>query len=406
MAVEKHYHFILPVWGEKYTKLFIDVSLPMLLMQGGLDAGTYTSNDQFLIITTWESFCTIKASSSYKRLKKLIAVKFILIDGLIDLTRVYDAASHCYALAMSQENIIPGKTYFILLTPDSFWSEGTFKHIFELAGQGFPVVMAFGLRIDAEKMSRDLGDLRAKNNDSVSLSKDVLIPLLVDNLHPLSNDLNWLSPVFRSAWPSHLYWVNKKDKQLFAHCFHLHPLMVMASEKTVNVGVTIDDEFVKNLNYPFEKYYICQNDFFAIELSAADRSWPQSLEKRSIKKVIEFSKVHANKLHRHFFNHRISLTTSGSTIAPELDLLIKNVVNKIPCSAKGFRAHLIYNPLYLFFFKTAYRVNKVLKIIQRFAVKLKSRLESEIKVVKLKQKETTENSAVPYLTEEGNFNAK
>lgn len=329
MTTEQFFNFIVPVWGESYTRLFTDTCLPMLLTPGNLYSRTsYTSNDHFTIVTTWHSYQLIKASPAYEELAKLIDVNFILIDGLVDLTEPYFAMTYCYAKAMKQAYVIPTKTFFIFLTPDSFWSEGTFERLYECA-KDYKVVMAMGLRVNAESMAKTLAKLHESENN-LTLPNDKLIPLVFANLHQMSKAHNLLSGTkFLNEWPSHLYWFNEQD-QLVAHCFHLHPLMVQSPAKKIVIGTTIDAEFLDNLNYPIDSYHIFQDKYFGIELSPEARNWDQPLGAPCIKNIIRFSLLNANNTHWYFFKHRI-IISNNLTITPALEKVIDELVMQIPC---------------------------------------------------------------------------
>lgn len=327
----KNFHFIVPVWGKEFTRLFSEVCLPMILTPGNIGIFRQRENDRFVIVTNWEDSLIIQESSSYKRLEKMIQVDIILGDGLIDDNSSHSKMSAYYSMGMRSENVVPGETYFIFLTPDSFWPEGTFRRLIELVDQNYRVVMVGGLRVNAETMSPLLRERILRSPDNPVISGTELVRLALANFHQMSNSLNWLSgSQFLNDWPSHIYWVNQHDEYLIAHCFHLHPLMVLSPKTRVEIGTTIDGKFLDNLRYPLSQYYVDQGNIFAIELSPANRSWNQPLGPPSLKKVITFSLCHANSRHWFFFNKRIIFSGNpGNTVNPSIDTLAKKVVAKI-----------------------------------------------------------------------------
>lgn len=331
MTTERNFHFIVPVWGRVYTKLFVDICLPMIMTSGNLGALEKSREDRFVIVTTWEDAQTIRGSSNYERLGELVRVEFILIDGLVDTGNSHAAMSECYAMAMRHEGVIPGETYFVFLTPDSFWSDGTFQRLIDLAAQGFQVVMAAGLRVQSEAMSLMLREEINKSPDNPTIPLARLVRMILGNIHQLSSAHNWLSKSgFLNVWPSHIYWINERDQQLIAHCFHLHPLMVLAPNANAAIGTTIDGEFLDNLRYPLDRYYVSQGEFIGVELSPAERNWGQPLGAPLLHQVIRFSLFHANSRHWHFFDKRIILNGDPTKpIAPGLEKFIDTIVGKI-----------------------------------------------------------------------------
>jgi hypothetical protein len=308
MTSTKHFHLIVPVWGKTYTELFTDVCLPMLLTPGNMGALGKQPEDQFVIVTTWEDCQTIQDSASFDRLKKMITVEFVLVDGLMDLGNSHKAMSECYAMAMHREAVVHGETCFLFLTPDSFWPDGTFRRLVELADKGFKVVMAGGLRVNSESMSAILRKRIKQLPDNSTIPLPELIRLAFANIHQLSTAFNVLSKSgFLNIWPSHMYWINERDLQFVAHCFHLHPLLVLAPKSETAIGTTIDGEFLNNLAYPLDSYHVIQDEFVAIELTPTERNWGQPLGPPSLIQIVRFSLLHANSRHWHFFGKRIVL---------------------------------------------------------------------------------------------------
>jgi hypothetical protein len=171
--------------------------------------------------------------------------------------------------------------------------------------------MAAGLRVNSESMSAILRERIARSPDNPAIPLPELIRLAFANIHQLSMAFDILSKTgFLNMWPSHMYWINKRDQQLIAHCFHLHPLLVVAPKSETAIGTTIDGEFLNNLHYPLDSYFVIQEEFVAIELTPAERNWGQPLGPPSLPQIVRFSLLHANSRHWYFFGKRIVLNGS------------------------------------------------------------------------------------------------
>lgn len=348
-ADQTNFYFVVPVWGKSYTTLFVEVCLPMLLTTGNL--GVFKDRqefkDKFLIVTTYQDKKLIELSESYSELRQIIEVEFLLIDGLVDMNNPHEAMSRCYSMAIQRECVIPGKTYFIFLTPDSFWSEGTFKALLGLAEKGTAVVMAIGFRVNAEAVSKILREDRYRYIKSAENNFD-LVQLVINHIHQLSSAHDWLTTKFLNLWPSHIYWIDHENSELIAHCFHLHPLMVLAPKKKIKIGTTIDGEFLGNLSYPLSRYYVSQGEFFGVELSPSARAWGQKLSYPYVKNIDKFAIKHVNSRHWFFFSHRICLRANeGKSIDADLDKLICLVVDKT--LSKKTRLLLMYHARSFFY---------------------------------------------------------
>lgn len=361
---ENNFHFIVPVWGKTYTKRFTEVCLPLILTPGNMYAKSYNHQDVFNIVTTWNDQQVILKSRSYLQLKKIIAVNFILIDCQTDLSNAHQAMSYAYSLGMKTEMVIPGKTFFIFLTPDSFWSENTFKRLFELANSNYKVALSIGLRVNSDAAENTIKNRLTPSGQILPFTKDELITFAINNLHTMCKSLDWLSKDgFLNSWPSNIFWINYEKKQLIAHCYHLHPIMVQSSKVHTKIYTTIDGEFINNLRIPREAYYVSQDDFFGVELSDPQRNWGQPLRPPSIKDLIRFHHLHAKEIHKFFFKQRVSLIPSDTTLPNEIDELISAVVNSVPFCAKSILDKFGLAKMYSKLYKAAHYIMMIPKKI-------------------------------------------
>jgi hypothetical protein len=343
MEKNKIYHLIVPVWGDSFTSLFADICLPMLMTPGNLDAFLGEKGHTFVICTTIKDAKYLADHPSILLLREYIEVEFIFIDGIVcDLNLSHMAMSECYSLAIQSPKIIPGETYFIFLTPDSFWSSNTFRRLKEVANDGYEVAMAMGLRTKRESIEPNLNNILNNRQKKSELSSETLVTLALQNIHQMSSAHEWsLGKRFLNIWPSHIYWMGKNF--IVARCFHMHPIMVKSKIGSMLIGDTIDGKFLANLRYPFSKYYISRgsDDFFGIELSPKKRNWGQSLYEPTIGSVIKFGVMHASKLHWDLFKHSIVLKGVG---LKSDDLILKSALD---ISNKVFNRVYRFYPLAL-----------------------------------------------------------
>lgn len=330
-AQQSHFMFVVPVWGEQYTELFCEVCLPLILTDNNLVYFKDDSTAEFVIATTFKDSNTLRRASSFQTLEKLMKVRLILIDGLVDLRNPHGAMSDCYRFAMELPEVVPATTNFVFLTPDSFWSDGSFRRLYELKQEGYKVVMVLGLRLCLEKARPALMNI-VRQRRNLRSDGATLVRLAMQNLHPMSMAHNWFSETgFLNVWPSHIYWMMGKES-LMAHGFHLHPLMVRAPKRRVRIGTTIDGEFLARLPFPKRSFYVVQdsNEITGLELSTETRSWNQPLSCPSLRAIQKFSVFHASPLHWMFFGRRIVFRPSADYRVPaELEDHADRILRKI-----------------------------------------------------------------------------
>ena len=88
------YHFVTPVWGEAYTKLYVEVAIPAQLAPGNVPSFRDVPNCRYVIYTRPEDADVIRSSPVYKRLDECIPVTFEPITDGIGVT--HDIMTQCY----------------------------------------------------------------------------------------------------------------------------------------------------------------------------------------------------------------------------------------------------------------------------------------------------------------------
>jgi hypothetical protein len=354
--------YVVPVWGPSFSALFVDVCLPMLLTPGNLGAPPTDPSDRFVIATTSVDAEFMRDAPAFRKLEAVIAVEFVIIDGRVKLNSPYVAMSACYAMVVNDPHVLPGSTCFVFLTPDSFWSDGTFARLRSLVEDGVNVVAAAGLRVNLEAVSEPLKTWIAANPENAAIARSDLIDLVLDNLHQISRASDWMERnSFNNKWPSHVYWIDRSRNQLIGHCFHLHPLLVRAGRPDCAIGDTIDGEYLANLGYSIDTYHVDRGEFVGVELSPTHRKPFGDLGSPSIERVANFARLHCNDMHRHFFRQRIVLKHDDEEVSSELEELATEVSDAIMAASLRPGA----SP------PEAYKVGLLRRILRRLRVELR-----------------------------------
>lgn len=236
-----HFDFIMAVWGDSYTDLFLNLVLPNQLTPGNLFFFKERRDCTYKIYTTNRDAETIKRSPVYKLLEQTVGTEIISIDSLlaaIPKTHYALTAAHKRAIASASD---PGNTGFVFLCPDAVVSEGTFARLWELACAGKRAVMVNGMRLIKETFLPAYLD-RFGHSLSAAAPPRYLTGLALRHLHPLSECMFWDSPNFTTI-PSHMYW-RVNDDGVVLRCFHLHPLFVNPVRGDVTPSTTIDGDFL------------------------------------------------------------------------------------------------------------------------------------------------------------------
>ena len=315
MSERVKFLFMVPVWGKHHRTLFTDVCLPMLMTPGNLGHFSGRKDVRFCIITTYTDYLCVAESAAGQQLFATIPVSFVLIDGLVGLAPPHKAMSDCYKMAMGSEYVSPGYTNYVFLSPDSFWSDGSFRHGEKLIDQGTKAIMVCGLRTDM-RIADTLRKAIAEENGQTALATRDLVSLSLRNLHPMAQAHNWFSDRFLNSWPSNIYW-KVNDDLMFAHCFHLHPLVVRSPKKKKNFSSTVDDNLIAAFGYSEKETHIISDSdhMFGVEISPSDRNWGQPVGLPDCRQVLLFGHLYADRTHWYNFSQRLVFRGDDAGVA-------------------------------------------------------------------------------------------
>ncbi len=304
--------FLAPVCGAPYVETFLNAVLPSLLTDGNLPS-LDSGGGEFRILTTYCDARAIAKAPIFSDLRKTLDVGFILLDGLIDLSNFYEAMPDCYKIGMRDAS---GEAYFVFLTADAFWSNGTICALRQRIAEGYYAVMVLALRVERSKFMDGVSRLMADPGRGLKgISTDELLGIALNNLHPIAETLNVVGSSFADQWPSHLYWI-EVGQRLVAHGFHLHPLMVKhpARASALHFKGRIDTGFLESLRYPFDKFHVVRDssEILGIDLTPEDRACSRTASRAYYAQIGRWAMIHANKYHWHFFQYPVVFSASGS----------------------------------------------------------------------------------------------
>lgn len=333
--------FIVPVWGAEYTRVFLEICLPMLISPGNFGHMSPTSSC-VVIVTDYSSYKKISQSRAISELNNYCSVDYVLGEGVIDFSLTHRAMTLAYYQAMRQPYVVPNRTNLFFLTPDSFWSDGAFRYILEQAEAGKKVVCTIGLRVEKEAFEDELrrSGLPGSGVRQRAVPNRDLLALAFRNLHDLALGHIWNSAFFVSNWPSNIYWsycsqdvwplhenssgeIKNAICRLVSHSFHLHPIFIKAPQKLPATLDTIDGDFIDKIGYAPNEIHVVQSsdDFLGIELSPRHRKWNQQCSWPVMRSVLKFAITEVSPIHWYFFDHKINYIAADAEDA-HLDAMV------------------------------------------------------------------------------------
>jgi hypothetical protein len=239
----------------------------------------------------------------------MIRCDFLLIDDLLAVSNEsYLNMSAAFRRGMESSWTEPGHTCFIFLTPDSVWSDGSFRMIETLLDRDYKAAMVIGFRTEMEKMRPFLEERIAANPENPVIANRTLASKTIEALHPMMKIMEWTSPGFTNTWPQHVYWHTGEDS-IALHSFMPHPFFILSPKRAVPFTKAMDIDYLSKLGYPKSSIHIATNSdiITVVELTPGNRDWGQPLAPARVKSLLRFGFFQADHFHWHYFGHRFML---------------------------------------------------------------------------------------------------
>jgi len=237
------YGVVSVVYGDEFTRVMTDVTLPTNLSPGNLPGLAERAEVTFHIYASHASQMALRAAPVFPTLERYARVEFhdIGSEQIARANTPYEVLQQCHAqaIAVARER----DEALVVLSPDAIWSDGSFTRMHELAEEGARAVMMAAPRAHKQRFLEALpGHSQAADDGSLRVDSRALMSCLIGNLHPYSDNLFWREDRL-SSWPSQLFW-SAGQHGMLVRAFHLHPLLVRPMEWDAAMPETIDGRFV------------------------------------------------------------------------------------------------------------------------------------------------------------------
>ncbi|XPV68870.1 MAG: hypothetical protein ACNI25_16415 [Halarcobacter sp.] len=239
-------HFIVPVWGESYTELFLKFCLPSLLASKNLPF-LDNKNNIFTICTEEAQSETIIENKYYKKLTELMEVNLEFIDDILLQEEAYSSEFRCQnhfkkmtkahnrAIKLSKDREI----IYSFIMPDNIFYDGSISNVVKLIDDSTQVVYAYGLHINEEELYESLEQLDVIDEGIINIDGFSLASLSSKRLHIASSKSLIDSKPFL---PNGNLFLKEKNQMLLKLCY-LHPFLVLPKKKGMFIppDSTFDD---------------------------------------------------------------------------------------------------------------------------------------------------------------------
>jgi hypothetical protein len=261
-----------PVWGEEYVRIFLEVSLAAQLAPGNLPSLPQPERCRYLIYTTAEFAERIRAAPSFAAAANLLPMDVRVFDLPVydpadpaSWGKRYEVKSDCYRSALRDaEN---AGAVNVLLNADIVLADGFLRRAAEVIGMGKRVIEVVGPRTLKGPVEAALAAYRTGSNPAIAVPPRALTQLSVRHLHPMAQMHLWDAPI-DAFHPSHMYF-RVGSSSLVARCFHYYPIVIHPRATGAMFSTTIDQDLVDSACPDFSDTYLPpdSDDMYCCELS-------------------------------------------------------------------------------------------------------------------------------------------
>lgn len=332
MKIPKIY-FLIPVWGEEYTKMFLEISLLSFLSPGNLGAfRAKPVGHKFKIYTTKEDKPLIKQSMAYQKLAEIMTVELHLIDDWVAQYRAgklnqYDVVTLCHSQGIKDANA--DKAAYVPFGSDFIFADGSYANVLKIAASGKRLIVAGGYRAKSKPLFQILKEKFVLPDGTISISSRELVKHSYENIHPESEKLFWESKEFFSGGPAFLYW-DVPGEGILQRGIHLQPIFINPVTRDVqlepSLGMAIDGhDFMMKVVPDIKDIHIVtdSDEIFGVSFTGDAPGSPAG--ERNIFELAIWIHKHMSPLHSKFMKPKIRFHTGE--ISPKWDMIEEDSEN-------------------------------------------------------------------------------
>jgi hypothetical protein len=270
---------LLPVWGERSTRDFLEVSLPSLLAPGNVPGLSRFGRCTFVLLAPAGDADMIAQHPLWALLQACCAVRVQHIDDLI-------SRSSSTVLTLAYAMVIRGAgrraldTCFVLLVADYVMADGSLGAVVARIVGGVSGVLAGNFQVERETA---LAWLQQRKNDAgvLAIASRSLVELSLQALHrtTLANIVNqreWLEPDL-----NRLFW-RVDERCLVGRFFLMHMIAIRPETTDFVIAAPSDYSFIPELCPSGNIVHMTDSDdYFVVECQPRDGGAPTNATVRS-----------------------------------------------------------------------------------------------------------------------------
>ena len=237
---------LLPIWGIRYIKQFVEFGLPTLLASGNLPAVAKSLPSTLVFLTSSPDAALLREHPAVLYLASICDVEFELIDDLITGDNYSTTITLAYARGVRAAGPAMTDTCFFFLISDYLMANGSLAHVLSRIQAGASGVLAGNFQVIEQDAIATFYPRFDQGTPELTLPPRELMSWAFDHLHSMTtaNTVNF--PLSSSTHSNRLFWRVDKDT-LIGRFYLMHMICIRPEVTDFVIGSSCDYSFIPEL---------------------------------------------------------------------------------------------------------------------------------------------------------------
>lgn len=242
----KAIQLLLPVWGTKYIRQFLEVGLPTLLARGNLPALAEALPCKLVILTNAEGADLLRPYPGIRHLQSICEVEFRFIDELITGDNYSTTITLAYAKAVQAAGDAMLDTCFFFLISDYIIADGSLRNVLARIFEGYNGIFAGNFQVTREDAHDSFFRQFDEGKPAIVVPPRRLTEWAFRFLHPMTaaNTVNF--PLCHSAHSNRLFW-RVDETTLIGRFYLMHMICIRPEITDFVIGSSCDYSFMPEM---------------------------------------------------------------------------------------------------------------------------------------------------------------
>jgi hypothetical protein len=339
---------LLPVWGERHTRDFLELCLPSLLAPGNLPGLSKLGRCTFVLLAPARDAGLVERNPLWALLGACCAVRIQPIDDLISQSSS-TVLTLAYTLAIRGAGQRALDTCFVLLVADYVIADGSLSAVVGRIVAGASGVLAGNFQVEREIA---LPSLQQRKDEAgvLAIPSRSLVELSLQALHrtTLANVVNqrgWLEPNV-----NRLFW-RVGARCIVGRFFLMHMIAIRPETTEFVIAAASDYSFIPELCPSGDVVHITDSDdYFVIECQPRDDGAPANatarneaprLDPDSVAKAVQpwATAQHRDNARHCLIFHSDAISAGTAEAVASADRFVSEIGAKLDGSPLPFRHH-------------------------------------------------------------------